>query len=145
MIKEFSANDFQECCDLFIKVFNGAPWNDKWTNETAQTYLQELTDNKRFLGYTLWNDKLLVGVVFCHKKNHYRGDEIFIDEMYIFPDCQRKGYGMKLMKKVELFAKENSVISITLLTGKNTPAFEFYEKFGCKHLEHLSFMYKRIV
>ena len=78
-------------------------------------------------------------------KNHYRGDEIFVDEMYIAPEYQCKGYGMELMNAVENFAKENSLISITLLTGIGKPAFNFYEKFGCKHLEHLAFMYKRIV
>ena len=65
MIKKFSIDDLQKCCDLFTNVFNGSPWNDNWTNET-------------------------------------------------------------------------------LLTGKITPAFEFYENFGCKHLEHLAFMYKRM-
>ena len=145
MIKTFSIDDIQKCSELFIDVFNGSPWNDKWTSETANIYLQELIDNKRFLGFTLWDNDLLIGAVFCHMKNHYRGDEIFVDEMFISPDYQRKGYGMKLMNEVEKFAKDNSFISITLLTGKGKTAFDFYEKFGCKHLEYLAFMYKRMV
>ena len=87
----------------------------------------------------------IIGAVFCHMKNHYRGDEIFVDEMFISPECQRKGHGTKLMNEVEKFAKDNSFISITLLTGKGKPAYDFYEKFGCKHLDHLAFMYKRMV
>ena len=144
MIKEFIQDDFQKCCELYIKVFNNPPWNDMWTNETAHIYLQELTDHKRFLGYTLWDGNLFIGAVFCHMKNHYRGDEIFIDEMYISPDYQRKGYGTELMKAVEKYAKDNSFISITLLTGKGRPAFDFYEKLGFKHLEYLAFMYKNV-
>jgi len=144
MIKKFSSYDFQACCELFVKVFNGVPWNDKWTNETAKIYLQELVDNKRFLGYTLWKNDSLIGAVFCHMKNHYRGEEIFVDEMYISAEYQRRGYGMELMNAVEKFAKEQNFISITLLTGMDKPAFPFYQKFGCKHLEYLAFMYKRI-
>jgi len=144
MVREFSTNDLQKCCALFIRVFNDSPWNDNWTNETAYTYLQELVNNKRFLGYTLWDNGLLIGAVFCHMKNHYRGDEIFIDEMYISSDYQRKGHGMELMNAVEKYAKENYFISITLLTGIDKPAFNFYKKFGCKQLENLAFMYKRI-
>ena len=145
MIKKFTNGDLQKCCELFIDVFNGSPWNDAWINETAYTYLQELTDNKRFFGYTLWDNGLMIGATFCHMKNHYKGDEIFIDEMFISPDFQRKGYGMKLMNEIETFAKANSCISITCLTGKGKPAFEFYEKFGCKHMEHLVFMHKRML
>jgi len=144
MIKEFSCADFQKCCELYLQVFNGPPWNDKWTNDTVSTYLRELLDHKRFLGYTLWDSDLLIGVVFCHLKKFYRGDEIFIDEMYISTDHQHKGHGTALMNEVEEFARKNSCISITLLTGIGKPAYNFYEKFGCKHLSHLAFMYKRI-
>jgi len=144
MIKKFSFDDFQKCCELFIKIFNGSPWNDKWTNETAHVYLYELTDHKRFLGYTLWDKNVLTGAVLCHMKNHYRGDEIFVDEIFISPDCQRKGHGTKLINEIEKYAKDNSFISITLLTGKNKSAFDFYERAGYKYLEHLAFMYKRM-
>ena len=145
MIKKFSVSDFPQCCELFIQVFNSEPWKDCWTNDTANTYLHELLDNKRFFGYTLWDSDLLIGVVFCRMKNHYKGNEIFIDEMYISSVYQNKGHGTELMEAVEEYAKQNSAISITLLTGTDTPAFEFYKKFGCKELEHLAFMYKRIV
>jgi len=144
MIKEFSDDDFQKCCELLVCVFNGPPWNDKWTNDTACIYLRELTDNRRFLGYTLWDDTVLLGAVFAHAKSHYRGDEIFIDELFVSPDHRHKGCGTALMDEVEKYAKENSFISITLLTSIEKPAFQFYEKFGCKHLDHLAFMYKRI-
>ena len=146
MIKLYSDVDFAKCCELFIDVFNGAPWNDSWTDGAARAYLGELAGHARFLGYTLWDgcEGALIGAVFCHLKTHYRGDEIFVDEMYIASDYQRKGYGMALMREVERYAKENNIISITLLTGKNMPAFGFYQKFGCRHLEHLAFMHKRI-
>jgi len=86
----------------------------------------------------------LIGAIFCHMKNHYRGEEIFVDEMYISPAHQKKGYGTKLMNTVEEFARENNFISITLLTSMDKSAFTFYQEFGCKHLERLAFMYKRI-
>lgn len=143
MIRSFSQTNLQKCCELYINVFNAPPWNDEWTNETAHTYLKELTDHKRFLGFTLWTNEQLTGAVFAHMKNHYRGDEIYIDELFISPDHQRKGHGMLLMDEVEKYAKENSFISVTLLTGVKKPAFNFYEKRGYKHLDYLAFMYKR--
>jgi GNAT superfamily N-acetyltransferase len=138
-------DDFQKCLQLFIHVFNGEPWYDKWTDDTAFNYLQELVDNKRFLGYTLWDNGKLAGAVFAHMKSHYKGDEIFVDELFVSPDCQRSGCGMALMGAVDKFAKENFIISITLLTGLGKPSFQFFSKFGCKHLDYLAFMYKRMV
>jgi len=134
-----------KCCELFIQVFNAPPWNDKWTNETTEKYLREIIDNKRFMGYTLWENDVLTGVVFCHIKSHYKGDEIFVDELFVSPDYQRKGYGMELMGAVEKYAKENSFVNITLLTSMGSPSFKFYEKFGCRHLDYLAFMYKHIL
>ena len=145
MIKSFAAEDFQKCCDLYIHVFNSPPWNDQWTNENVHVYLQELIDHKRFLGYTLWDDDILVGAIFAHMKNHYRGDEIFIDELFISQDHQRKGCGMLLMDTIENYATADLFISVTLLTGVGKAAFDFYEKRGYKHLDYLAFMYKRMV
>ena len=144
MIKKFADCDLEKCCELYIEVFNQAPWNDEWTMDSAQLYLQELIDHKRFLGYTLWENDALLGVVLAHMKNHYRGEEIVVDELFISLDCQRKGYGMMLMEEVEKYAKENSFISVTLLTGVGMSAFNFYEKRGYKHLDYLAFMHKRM-
>ena len=144
MTKKLTIDDLQNCCKLFTNVFNNPPWNDEWTTETARTYLRELIDHKRFLGYTLWENDTLIGAVFSHMKNHYRGEEILVDELFVSPDCQRKGYGMLLMDEIEKYARENSFISVTLLTGAGKPAFMFYEKRGYKHLNYLAFMHKRM-
>ena len=144
MIKEFSIDDFPKCNDLFVQVFNGAPWHDKWTTDTANNYLRELIENNRFFGFTLWDNTVLVGTILCHAKNHYKGEEIFVDELFVSPDYQRKGHGMELMDAVDNFARENHFISVTLLTGKEKPSFHFFEKCGCKYLPYLAFMYKRI-
>ena len=142
MVKEFSICDFQKCCEVFIQAFNRAPWDDKWTSKTAQIYLQELVDNRRFLGYTLWDNDLLIGAAFCHMRYNWRGDDITIDVMYISPDYQNKGYGQLLMNSIKLFAKKNSYACIILSTSENTPAFFFYKKTGFTQFGNSVTMYK---
>ena len=144
MVRNFSNDDFQQCCDLFIQVFNAPPWNDQWTNERAQIRLQDFIDNKRFIGFTFWDNDTLVGAVFAHMNTFYRGDELFIDELFISTAHQRKGYGMLLMDTIETFAKENNCVNITLLTGRGKPSFDFYEKLGYKSSDFIAFMYKYI-
>jgi len=145
LIREFLNSDLQKCCEVFIQVFNTFPWNDKWTDKTACEYLKELIDNKKFIGYTLWDNSILVGAIFCHMKTHYKGDEIFVDELFISTEYQRKGYGSALMESIEKYARENSLRSITLLTSLGSPAFKFYEKLSYNQLNYLAFMYKRML
>ena len=128
-----------------MEVFNAPPWNDEWTGETVRRCLGDLVEHKRFVGYTFWESDILVGAVFAHTKTFYRGDEIYIDELFIAPHCQRKGYGQELMHEIENYAEENNLICISLLTSIEKPAFEFYEKHGYQYLEYMALMYKRFV
>ena len=138
-------NDLQKCSDLYVRVFNSEPWNDEWTSETAHTRLLELSENKRFLGYTLWESDELIGAVFCYEKTFFKGNEIFIEEMWISPNYQHKGHGKILIDEVEKYAKENGFTSVVLITGKDKPAFNFYKKYEYNHLEFLACMHKRIL
>ena len=143
-IKKYSSESFSACCNLYIGVFNAPPWNDTWSIEATQRCLKDLTDNKRFVGFTLWENDILVGAVFAHEKTFYKGEEIYIDELFISPSCQRAGYGKKLMSKIEEYARENGITAITLLTAISQPAFAFYEKQGYRHLDYMTFMHKRV-
>ena len=115
-----------------MQAFNLPPWNDEWTLETARIYMQELLDNKRFIGFTAWENDVLTGFIFCHIRYNWRGDDMTIDLMGVSPDYQRKGYGAELINAVEKYVKENSITCIGLGTSKNAPAFKFYEKLGYK-------------
>jgi GNAT superfamily N-acetyltransferase len=139
MIKEFSVIDFQKVCEVFMITFNES-WNDKWSIETARIYLQELLDNKRFVGFTAWENDLLIGFAFCHMRYNWRGDDITIDLMGISPDHQRKGYGEMLINAVEKFSREHSLTNVGLFTNFNTSAFNFYKKLGFKNLKDAAFM-----
>ena len=143
MIRAYLPEDFMACRDLFVRVFNAPPWNDRWTDETASARLWEFTAHKRFVGFTLWEGGTLLGAVFAYAKSHYKGDEIFIEELFVAPDCQRQGHGAALMEALEAYAKARGLVSITLLTARGYPSFAFYEKRGYRALDWLAFMHKR--
>jgi len=83
--------------------------------------LHELISNKRFFGFTLWEDSFLTGAILCHGKSWYKGDEVYVDELFVAPELQHKGRGKTLMDRVEKFAKDNAYASITLMTGRENP------------------------
>ena len=119
-----------------MQTFNEPPWNDEWTIETARIYLQELLDNKRFFGFTAWENNSLIGFAFCHARYNWRGDDMDIDLMCVSPDYQHKSYGKMLINAVEQYARENSLIGMGLATGSDVPAFHFYRKLGFERTEN---------
>jgi GNAT superfamily N-acetyltransferase len=143
MIKNYTPDDFDRCCELYIQVFNGAPWFDKWTSESARAHVRELVDDNNFVGFTAW-DGDLVGAAFARTRTFYSGTELFIEELFIAPNCQRKGIGTALMREVESYAKSIAATNITLITGAGYPSFDFFAKCGCKHVDALAFMHKRV-
>jgi len=145
MIKEYVPEDFGACRDLLIEAFNGEPWHDIWTDEMAGDCLREIIENKRFFGFTLWEDGALAGAVFCHAWTYWRGGQAYVDELFIAPGCQRKGYGGLLMEAVEAYAKKQGQVSVTLLTNREYPSFGFFEGRGFRQSAYMVHMYKKII
>jgi len=142
MIKIFSPNDFQQCCELFVQTNNAPPVNDRWTNEGAQIRLKDTINNKRFVGYTFWDNDVLVGAVFARMRTIHAGNEIVVEDLVVSPAYQQKGYGTLLMDAIENYSKENGCINISLSTVRDNPSFDFYKKLGFKSLDFIAFMWK---
>ena len=101
------------------------------------SFKKETGKNLHFKGVSNWN-KGFVMVRNCLKLELYSNDELIgqvgIDnDDYIFglsvkPKYQKNGYGTKLMKKIEKYAKKNKLY----LRPANKKLINFYEKLGYK-------------
>jgi aminoglycoside 6'-N-acetyltransferase I len=143
-IRELLSTDMDVCVSLLMETYNPPPWNDHWTNETGKRYLSDFISNSKFIGFVVVESDQIVGALFAHRKIWWTNDEIFIDELFIKPEHQRKGYGKMLMDKAEKISKELGLGGVTLLTNKYHPAKLFYEKNGYALAEHVIFMYKEV-
>lgn len=141
MIEPFKINDLQKCIEVFIKTYNQSPWNNIWTSEIAEIYLQELISFNRFVGFTLSENNEIIGAAFCREKTWWNNEELYIEEFFVSPDFQRKGYGIALLKSIQNYAKGKGLNTICLLTDRNKPAFDFYRKNELKKLDQIVFMY----
>jgi ribosomal protein S18 acetylase RimI-like enzyme len=142
MIREFHPNDLPTCVELLIEAYNDEPWNYHWTVETATRYLNEFVASENFVGFVICEDTTIVGTMFAHRKTWWTKDELFVDEVYIAPRCQRQGYGTKLLDHAEGYAKVEGLAGLTLLTDRHMPAAAFYVKHGYLEAKHVIFMYK---
>lgn len=142
MIQQYEQKDLPRCAEIMMAVYNNEQWQCRWTMETASAYMREYLHNPRFVGFTVWEDDQMIGATFCHERTWWTQDELFMDECFIMPAYQRKGYGSGLIEYLEEYVREHALAGITLLTNKYTPAPDFYRKNGFDQAEHVIFMYK---
>lgn len=55
-----------------------------------------------------------------------------IHKIYVLPESQGKGVGLKLIEQVEMVSKANNIISLTLNVNRFNKAIDFYLKNGFK-------------
>lgn len=133
-----------ECVAIFIKAYNSPPWNCAWTPEKARQYLSEYLGAPNFVGFLFYVDEELVGATFGHQKTWFTSQQLMIDEFFIAPEHQRKGYGKKLMEHCNQYAKQNNIGIVFLMTNKYMPSYKFYEKTDYTTIEQFVFMFKQV-
>lgn len=145
MIRKMRVSDIDHCAEILCSVYNNAMWQCRWDSDTAKAYLYDYFESKKFVGFTLEIDNKVCGAMFCHEKIWWNNSEIFIDEMFVRPDLQRKGYGSKLLETAAEYVKERGLAGFTLSTNRYAPAPQFYKKNGFADCEHILFMGKEII
>lgn len=144
MVRKMKRADIPFCADILCKVYNNELWQCRWTAETACAYLEDYFDEKKFVGFVIEEDNVVIGAMFTHEKIWWNNSELFLDEMFIIPDMHRKGYGKMLIKAAENYVSEHKLAGFTLSTNKYAPAPDFYKKNGFSVCEHILFMCKEV-
>ena len=138
--KEFGKEDLDNASELFVSIFNGAPWNDKWTFKTARKSLKDFIDTPKFIGITCYKQKELVGFLVGNREQWCEGEVFYLKEMGIKNNFQGKGIGTELIKSLREKLKGTKVNGIYLLTEKRSNAEKFYLKNGFNINEEMILM-----
>lgn len=143
-IRKMEKSDIPSCAEILCSVYNNELWMCRWSKETAEEYLTDFFKMEKFVGYVLEDNSKICGGIFAHEKVWWNNSEVFVEEMFIRPELQRKGYGTALLNRVEEYVKEKGLAGITLSTNKYAPAPAFYRKNGFGDCEHVLFMAKEV-
>ena len=141
-IRPLTKNDIPACARILMDVYNNELWQCRWQQETAEKYLTDYLTAGKFLGFAAEENGALCGTLFAHEKVWWNNSEVFIEEMFVKPELQRKGYGSMLLQTVEAYVKEKGLAGLTLETNKYAPAPGFYRKNGFQDNEYVIVMYK---
>ena len=143
-IRKMEQVDIAACADILCSVYNNELWQCRWSREVAIEYLTDFYNMQKFVGYVIEADGMICGAIFAHEKVWWNNSEVFVEEMFVQPDLQRKGYGTMLLEKVEEYIKEKGLAGMTLSTNRYAPAPKFYGKNGFVNCEHILFMCKEL-
>lgn len=143
-IRNMKRDDIFACAEILCSVYNNELWRCRWSKEVATTYLSDIYDMNKFVGYVIEDNGEIQGAIFAHEKVWWNNSEVFVEEMFIKPEMQRQGYGSMLIKQVEKYIENKGLAGITLSTNKYAPAPNFYRKNGFVDCEHVLYMCKEI-
>ena len=143
-IRGMQVDDIAACADILCSVYNNEMWQCRWSKKTAVEYLTDFFNMQKFVGYVLEEDGAIFGGLFAHEKVWWNNSEVFVEEMFVKPELQRKGYGSMLLGAVEEYISKKGLAGITLSTNKYAPAPLFYKKNGFADCEHVIFMAKEM-
>lgn len=143
-IRPMESADLAACADILMSVYNNELWQCRWTADAALEYLSDFFTAKKFVGYVAVEDGRLTGAVFAREKVWWNNSEVYVEEMFVRPECQRMGCGSRLMQRLEAYVADRGLAGITLSTNRYAPAPAFYRKHGFADCGHVLFMAKEM-
>ncbi|NRF40206.1 GNAT family N-acetyltransferase [Pedobacter foliorum] len=143
-IRPIVENDIEMCTKVFMQAYNQPPWNYQWKFDDALRYLKEYYESPNFKGFLIYDGEVLAGAIFAHAKTWWTGPQLYIDEFFIAPNQQKKGYGKAIIHFTEQFALTEGLGTITLMTHKYMPAMKFYERIDFMHAQPFVILFKQV-
>jgi ribosomal protein S18 acetylase RimI-like enzyme len=139
-IRKVKRRDLNGMVRLFLRAYAKPPYSDKWTKKDAIKSIR--SEINRGEGYIAKEKGKMVGFITITKE---KTDKIylFIENLVVDENCQRKGIGESLVNKIEKeYKKDNTIIS--LAARKDSSAYKFYKRMGYKENKVNVLMGKRL-
>ncbi|MDB4925290.1 GNAT family N-acetyltransferase [Mucilaginibacter sp.] len=143
-IQALTKTHLEACAEIFIDTYNSPPWNYQWNLEGAIKYLSEYLSSADFAGFVLYDNEEIAGAILAHSKTWWTNKQLYIDELFIAPKAQKKGFGNNLINHAEKYALDNDLKTITLMTHKFMPSMKFYENNDFIHAQPFVLLFKNV-
>lgn len=133
-----------EYAALYTKVFNGEPWRDSWTMETASMRLAEMMEMPRFMGMESRTGHRLAGIILGHGEPHFDGVHAQILEFCVDDAVQGNGIGTALLEHFCAELERQGISNVFLLTSRGERTQGFYANRGFTTAENMVLMSRRL-
>ena len=123
-----SIAELEQCAAMYPAAYNTAPWNDKWTYETATALLTCYYNTPQFMGWIARQNNEIVGCLVGNIEPYYSGSIFILKEVFVSVESQGLGVGRSLLAEAKQQLKSIDIKMILLST--RTSIFDFYAKSG---------------
>lgn len=134
----------RSCAQLYVDVFNEAPWNDSWSVDSAYMRLKDIVNSPHFVGVIYEEDGILKGALLGNREQWFEGMHYNLREMFVATECQGSGIGRKMLTFMEEKLKREDVRTLLLFTSRDNLTSEFYKKNGFEDYSDMAMMGKDI-
>jgi aminoglycoside 6'-N-acetyltransferase I len=139
-----TADNVAPFCDLYLRVFNAAPWHDGWQIEAVHERFAAFHQFPRFYGLGMLADDVPVGLAFGWGERWVEGWHFFIKEFCIDSQLQGMGLGKQLFAAYEQRLCAQGYQWTFLNTARGIPAHQFYLKLGF-HEDNQTILSKQLI
>lgn len=143
-MRKLVMRDVPTCAAILCSVYNNGLWQCRWTRETAEAYLADIVRMPRFVGFVIEEAGEVVGAVYAREKVWWNNCEVYVEELFVHPAYQGKGYGKALVQQIENYVHKKGLAGITLSTNRFAPAADFYRSLGFTSCDHVLYMAKEM-
>lgn len=142
--KIMTRDDLDQVAKLYVEAFNGAPWYDQWTIETAKKRLGQMIGCEESLGIMAYEDKKVIGLALGNKEYYYDAVHFHLKEVCVDPTIKGQGIGSKIIEEVVKSVKAEGITEILLWTLKCNEMKGFYEKQDFQVADELMIMKRKL-
>lgn len=138
--KVMTRENLDQVVDLYVGAFNGAPWHDKWTVETAKKRLGQMIGCEDSLGLIAYEHNKVVGMALGNKEYYYDAVHFHFKELCVDTTIKGKGIGSQLVDEMVRRVKADGVTEMLLWTLRCNEMLGFYQKQHFKVSDELMIM-----
>ena len=143
-LKEMSVENLDRYALLFRDVFNGEPWYDRWTVDTARERLRQFMGTGQFFGICAQEEGELLGLICGQREVYYDGPRFCIQEFCVDHHRQGTGCGKKLLEALSERLKAEEIHYLYLMTQRGERTQGYYLRRGFETDEDLILMHREV-
>jgi len=129
---------------IIVQVYAEAPWNEDWSIENAARRLNELATTPGCFAIGAFRAEEFIGFAIAIPHTSVAGRGLYIAEIAILPQYQRKGIGTSLLECLEAKARDAGFLHVWLVSRRTGGVSAYYGRNGYQRSRTLGVYTKRL-
>lgn len=129
-IERLDERHLQGAARVLISAYAEPPWSEQWTLEAAVENVTDALEAPRSISLAAVDGGVVLGIALGIRQRRYFGRVLYLDELSVLPEAQRRGIGKALLSSIIDVAKAEGCRSVWLVSQAEGALPEFYSRCG---------------